>query len=133
MPGLFNISEPILFGAPIVMNPVFFFPFVLVPMVNAVLAYTATSMGLLAKVVSLTPWTSPGPLGASWAANWAFSPIIMCCLCMVVSGLMYYPFLKAYERTLLKQEHEKMQQMKLQVKQQQHNQSFDLSIEMEEE
>lgn len=106
IPGLFNINEPILFGAPIVMNPVFFLPFIIVPMINAVLAYTATSMGLLAKVVSLTPWTSPAPLGASWAANWTFSPVVMCLICMVMSALMYYPFLKAYERTLLKQEAE---------------------------
>ncbi len=35
MPGVFNINEPILFGAPIIMNPLFFLPFVLVPMVNA--------------------------------------------------------------------------------------------------
>jgi len=106
VPGLFNINEPILFGAPIVMNPVFFLPFILVPMVNAVLAYVATSMGLVARVVSLTPWTSPAPLGASWAANWAFSPVIMCLVCMAMSAIMYYPFLKAYERTLLKQEEE---------------------------
>lgn len=106
VPGLFNINEPILFGAPIVMNPVFFLPFVLVPMINATLAYIATSVGLVARVVSLTPWTSPAPLGASWAANWAFSPVVMCLICMVTSALMYYPFLKAYERTLLKQEAE---------------------------
>ena len=106
VPGLFNINEPILFGAPIVMNPVFFLPFILVPMINATLAYIATSMGLVARVVSLTPWTSPAPLGASWAANWAFSPVIMCLICMVMSALMYYPFLKAYERTLLKEEEE---------------------------
>ncbi len=106
VPGLFNINEPILFGAPIVMNPVFFLPFILVPMVNAVLAYAATSMGLVARVVSMTPWTSPAPLGASWAANWSFSPVIMCLICMVMSAVMYYPFLKAYERTLLKQEEE---------------------------
>ncbi len=106
VPGLFNINEPILFGAPIVMNPVFFLPFILVPMVNAVLAYAATSMGLVARVVSMTPWTSPAPLGSSWAANWSFSPVIMCLICMVMSAVMYYPFLKAYERTLLKQEEE---------------------------
>jgi PTS system, lactose/cellobiose family IIC component len=106
IPGLFNINEPILFGAPIVMNPVFFLPFILVPMINATLAYIATSMGLVARVVSMTPWTSPAPLGASWAANWAFSPVIMCLVCMVMSATMYYPFLKAYERTLLKQEEE---------------------------
>ncbi|EJJ0658822.1 PTS sugar transporter subunit IIC [Cronobacter sakazakii] len=104
VPSMFNINEPILFGAPVIMNPVFFLPFILVPMVNAVLAWTATKLGWLAQVVSLTPWTTPAPIGASWAANWAFSPVIMCLICMVMSALMYYPFVKAYERTLQKQE-----------------------------
>ncbi|EME1931702.1 PTS sugar transporter subunit IIC [Cronobacter sakazakii] len=104
VPSMFNINEPILFGAPVIMNPVFFLPFILVPMVNAVLAWTATKLGWLAQVVSLTPWTTPAPIGASWAANWAFSPAIMCLICMVMSALMYYPFVKAYERTLQKQE-----------------------------
>ena len=107
VPSFFNINEPILFGTPIIMNPVFFLPFTLVPMLNAVFAYTATKLGWVAQVVSLTPWTTPAPIGASWAANWAFSPVIMCLFCMVLSAVMYYPFLKAYERTLLKQEAEK--------------------------
>ncbi|CCK02403.1 PTS system, cellobiose-specific IIC component [Cronobacter sakazakii 701] len=104
VPSMFNINEPILFGAPVIMNPVFFLPFILVPMVNAVLAWTATKLGWLAQVVSLTPWTTPAPINMSWAANWAFSPVIMCLICMVMSALMYYPFVKAYERTLQKQE-----------------------------
>ncbi|PAO30029.1 PTS cellobiose transporter subunit IIC [Vibrio vulnificus] len=104
VPSLFNINEPILFGAPIIMNPVFFLPFILVPMVNATLAWFAVDSGLVVKVVSLTAWTTPGPIGASWAANWAFSPVIMCFICMVMSAVMYFPFLKAYEKTLLAQE-----------------------------
>jgi len=109
VPSMFNINEPILFGAPIIMNPVFFLPFILVPMINATFAYIATKLGWVAQVVSLTPWTTPAPIGASWAANWAISPLFMCLFCMVLSALMYYPFLKAYERTLLKQEQENNQ------------------------
>ncbi|EAS45355.1 PTS cellobiose transporter subunit IIC [Photobacterium profundum] len=104
VPSFFNINEPILFGAPIIMNPVFFLPFILVPMINATLAYFALQMDLVARVVSLTPWTTPAPIGASWAANWAFSPVILCLLCMVSSAMMYLPFLKAYEKQLLEQE-----------------------------
>lgn len=110
VPALFNINEPILFGAPIIMNPVFFLPFVLIPMVNATLAWFAVDSGLVAKVVSLTPWTTPGPIGASWAANWAFSPVIMCFICMIMSAAMYFPFLKAYEKTLLAQEQDTAQE-----------------------
>ena len=107
VPSFFNINEPILFGAPIIMNPIMFIPFICVPMINAVLAYTATKLGWLAQVVSLTPWTTPAPIGASWAANWAFSPVVMCLICMMVSALIYLPFLRAYERSLVKTEGEK--------------------------
>lgn len=106
VPGLFNINEPILFGAPIIMNPLFFLPFVLVPMVNATLAWFALDLDLVSRVVSMTPWTTPAPVGASWAANWSFSPVILCLLCMVTSAAMYLPFLKAYEKQLLEQENE---------------------------
>ncbi|CNI21621.1 PTS sugar transporter subunit IIC [Yersinia vastinensis] len=106
VPGLFNINEPILFGAPIIMNPLFFIPFVLVPMVNATFAYFALDLDLVSRVVSMTPWTTPAPIGASWAANWTFSPVILCLLCMVSSAIMYFPFLKAYEKQLLEQESE---------------------------
>lgn len=104
IPGLFNINEPILFGAPIIMNPVFFLPFIFVPMINAVIAWFAIDLGLVAKVVSLTPWTTPGPIGASWAANWAVSPVILSLLCMTSAALMYLPFLRAYEKQLLDKE-----------------------------
>ncbi|PWI32316.1 PTS cellobiose transporter subunit IIC [Vibrio albus] len=110
VPAIFNINEPILFGAPIIMNPVFFLPFILVPMINAVLAWFATDLGLVERVVSLTPWTTPGPIGASWAANWAFSPVIMSLICMATAALMYLPFLKAYEKQILEQEAEQEQQ-----------------------
>ena len=106
VPGVFNINEPILFGAPIIMNPLFFLPFVLVPMVNAPFAWFALDLDLVSRVVSMTPWTTPAPIGASWAANWSFSPVILCLICMVTSAVMYFPFLKAYEKQLLEQEHE---------------------------
>ncbi|QMV12907.1 PTS sugar transporter subunit IIC [Vibrio spartinae] len=104
VPGFFNINEPILFGAPIIMNPIFFLPFIFIPMINAVFAWFAVDLGLVAKVVSLTPWTTPGPIGASWAANWAVSPVILSLLCMCSAALMYLPFLKAYEKQLLDKE-----------------------------
>ena len=107
VPSFFNINEPILFGAPIIMNPMMFIPFVFVPMINAVLAYGATRLGWLSQVVSLTPWTTPAPIGASWAANWTLSPVVMCLICMVMSALIYLPFLRAYERSLMKTEVEK--------------------------
>lgn len=57
--------------------------------------------------MSLTPWTTPAPIGASWAANWTLSPVVMCVICMVMSAVIYLPFLRAYERSLIKNEVEK--------------------------
>ncbi|NWK87915.1 PTS sugar transporter subunit IIC [Raoultella terrigena] len=101
VPGLFNINEPILFGAPIIMNPILFIPFVFIPVINAILAWYAIDLGLVEKVVMMTAWTTPAPIGASWATNWAIAPVILCFICMAIAALMYYPFLKAYEKTLL--------------------------------
>lgn len=116
IPGLFNINEPILFGAPVIMNPLFFLPFVFIPMINAVIAYAATYWGLLPRVVSMTAWTTPAPIGASWAANWAITPVFMCLFCMFTSALMYLPFLKVYEKQLLKEEASKAAGQKQQEK-----------------
>ncbi|ACI12029.1 MULTISPECIES: PTS cellobiose transporter subunit IIC [Klebsiella] len=101
VPGLFNINEPILFGAPIIMNPILFIPFVFIPVINAILAWYAIDLGLVEKVVMMTAWTTPAPIGASWATNWAIAPVILCFICMAIASLMYYPFVKAYEKTLL--------------------------------
>ena len=79
------------------------------PLINAVLAWCATRLDWIPQVVSLTPWTTPAPIGASWAANWAFSPVIMCFICMLMSALIYLPFLRAYERSLMVTEEQKAQ------------------------
>ena len=59
VPSFFNINEPVIFGTPIVMNPVFFIPFLLAPMVNAVLAWAAMKLDLIGRVISVVPWTAP--------------------------------------------------------------------------
>ena len=65
-----------------------------------------SKLDLVSRVVSMTPWTTPAPIGASWAANWSFSPVILCLICMATAMVMYLPFLKAYEKQLLAQERE---------------------------
>lgn len=106
IPGMFNINEPIIFGSPIVMNPLLFIPFITAPMVNAIIAWTATRTGLVNHVVSLAPWTTPGPIGAAWSTGWDFRAIILVLVLIGVSTLIYYPFFKMYERQLLAQEAE---------------------------
>ena len=100
IPGLFNINEPIMFGTPIIMNPILFIPFIGVPIINAVIAYTVLKAGIAGKIVALVTWTTPGPLGALIASNFNI-PAMILSLCLVfLSYLIYTPFINAYAKTL---------------------------------
>ncbi|MCG8708473.1 PTS sugar transporter subunit IIC [Brenneria sp. 4F2] len=106
VPSMFNINEPVIFGSPVVMNPLLFIPFVTAPLVNAVIAYVATRTSLVNHVVSLAPWTTPAPIGAAWSTGWDWRAIVLVAVLIMVSAMIYYPFFKMYERQLLAQEKE---------------------------
>lgn len=100
IPAVFNINEPIMFGAPIVMNPLLFIPFVGVPVLNACIAWFATKFDLVGKIITLVPWTTPGPVGALLATNFSIAAFILSCRLIAVSFFIYIPFLKIYEKSL---------------------------------
>lgn len=100
IPAAFNINEPIMFGAPIVMNPLLFIPFIGVPILNASIAWFATKFDLVGKIVTLVPWTTPGPIGAFLATNLSVSAFLLSCGLVVISFFLYLPFLRVYEKTL---------------------------------
>ncbi|MEC5317554.1 PTS transporter subunit EIIC [Brenneria populi subsp. brevivirga] len=104
VPCFFNINEPLIFGSPIVMNPLLFFPFILAPVVNAIIAWVAASAGLIGKVVSLVPWTTPAPFGAAWGAGWMLNNAVLVLILIAIDILIYLPFFKIYEKQLLAQE-----------------------------
>ena len=64
-PAIFNINEPIIFGLPMVLNPIMMIPFIFVPVVNSIIAYTCMALHIVGKGVIETPWTTPAPLGAA--------------------------------------------------------------------
>ena len=104
LPSIFNINEPIIFGAPIVLNPTLLPPFIIVPVVNATIAYFAMSAGLVNRVTSTPPWTLPGPIGAFLATNGDFRALILNVILIVISIIIYYPFFNVYEKKLLAEE-----------------------------
>lgn len=106
VPGFFQINEPIIFGTPIVLNPILFIPFVCAPIVNAVIAYFAVHGGLVGMGVATTPWTTPAFIGASWGAGWAFAPVLLVFALFILDIFMYLPFFKMFEKQLLEQERE---------------------------
>lgn len=103
-PAIFNINEPLIFGCPIVLNPILIIPFVLSPMVQAIVAWFAMSLGLVSKVVVTAPWTLPGPVGAYIATGGDWRASVLNIVCIVISIVIYYPFFKMYDTKLLKEE-----------------------------
>lgn len=104
VPAIFNINEPIIFGLPIVLNPTLIIPFNLVPLVSLVISWFATKLGLVNPVVSSPAWTLPGPIGAFLATGTDWRAIILSIVLILVSVVGYYPFVKIYDRQLLKEE-----------------------------
>ena len=107
IPAIFNINEPVIFGAPIVLNPVLMIPFVFVPMILSILAWIATNLGLIGRVITVAPWTLPGPIGAFFATG-DIRASIFNILMIILAVIMYYPFFKIYDNKLYKEEHEEL-------------------------
>lgn len=103
IPSCFNINEPVTFGTPIVMNPTFFIPWIAAPLVNSAIVWGAFKFDFVSKVVALPPWTMPAPIGAVMSTNSMFAVVVVA-VTLTVSGLIFYPFFKAYEKELLAQE-----------------------------
>lgn len=105
IPGIFNINEPIIFGAPIVMNPVLAIPFILAPMVVTTISYFFTVSGLVPMMMAKLPFTLPAPMAAVMSTDWSIMAGILVVLNFFVALAIYYPFFKMFERQQLAKEH----------------------------
>lgn len=104
VPTFFGVNEPILFGAPLVLNPVFFVPFILAPIANVwIFKFFVDTLRMNSFSVNL-PWTTPGPLGIVMGTNFAPLAFVLAILLVVVDVLIYYPFLKVYDEQILAEE-----------------------------
>lgn len=104
VPTFFGVNEPILFGAPIVLNPVFFVPFILAPIVNVwIFKFFVDTLGMNSFTANL-PWTTPAPLGMLLGLNFQVKAIILIFVLLIVDALIYYPFFKVYDEEILEEE-----------------------------
>ena len=101
VPSMFNINEPVIFGSPVVMNPILFIPFICAPLVNAVIAWTATKTNLINHVVALAPLTTPAPIVAAWSTGLDWRVIVFIAVLVALSTLIFSPFFKMFERPLM--------------------------------
>ncbi len=94
---LFNICEIVLFGVPVILNPIFLVPFILVPVVNYLISYAAIYIGLVPQVICEVDWTTPVIL-SGYQATGSWAGAILQIICIVAGVLIYKPFVRMYEK-----------------------------------
>lgn len=101
---LFNINEPVIFGFPIIFNPILMIPFTFIPSVLYVIAYYATAWGWVSKIVVFVPWSVPPLISGYLASGGDYRNVILQFILLVLGVLLYLPFLMLYEKVLNEQD-----------------------------
>jgi len=107
IPVSFSVNEPILFGAPIIMNPVFFIPFVVTPMINICLFKFFISVLGMNGMMYTMPWVIPAPIGILVSTGFAPLAFVFVILSLVIDAFVWLPFMKVYDSQLLAAENKK--------------------------
>ncbi|MFV8772678.1 PTS sugar transporter subunit IIC [Aerococcus urinaeequi] len=102
-PGLFEINEPMIFGLPIIFNIPMMIPFVLSPVIGALIGYIATVVGFVEPLIVLVPWTTPPLISGFLASGGDLKVVLLQIIILAVTTLFYIPFLKISERVAIKQ------------------------------
>ncbi|VMA21264.1 PTS system lactose-specific transporter subunit IIBC [Streptococcus pneumoniae] len=104
VPTFFGVNEPILFGAPIVLNPIFFIPFVTAPIINVWIMKFFVDVLQMNSFSIILPWTTPAPIGIVMGT--ALSPLsfVLAITLIIIDTLIYYPFVKVYDHQILEEE-----------------------------
>lgn len=106
IPVSFSVNEPILFGAPIIMNPIFFVPFVVTPMVNICLfKFFIDVLGMNGMMYTM-PWVIPAPIGILISTGFAPLAFVFVALSLILDVFIWLPFMRVYDNDLLSQENE---------------------------
>ncbi|MDR7625191.1 lactose-specific PTS transporter subunit EIIC [Lacticaseibacillus paracasei] len=104
VPGTFSVNEPVLFGMPIIMNPMFFIPFLATPIVNVCLFKFFVSVLGMNSMMYTMPWTVPAPIGILISTGFAPLAFAFVLLTLVLDVAIYFPFIRVYDSTLLAEE-----------------------------
>jgi cellobiose PTS system EIIC component len=104
VPAIFNINEPLLFGAPVVMNGKLAPPFVLAPTVLVILSWCAMRFGIVRPPYIEVVWTLPAPIGAYLSSGGDPKALVLQMVNLGIALLIWWPFVRRYDRALLLQE-----------------------------
>lgn len=104
IPVMFAVNEPLLFGAPIILNPYFFIPFVATPMVNVLIGKLFIDLLHMNGFMYILSWALPGPIGAFMDTNFQPISLLLMVVLLVLDTLIYLPFCRAFDATLVAKE-----------------------------
>lgn len=104
-PSLANINETVIFGMPIVLNPLLSIPFILAPLVSLTAGYFLISIGFCPHVIMEVPWVMPPILMGFLVTGGSIYGAISHLICICISVLVYAPFIYIYERKQKKEEY----------------------------
>lgn len=111
VPVCFAVNEPLLFATPIILNPYFFVPFLIAPMVNvSIFKFFVDNLDMNSFLYVL-PWTTPAPIGLVLGTGVSIFAVILALLLIVVDAIIYLPFIKAYDDSLLEEEAVKAEEL----------------------
>jgi PTS system cellobiose-specific IIC component len=94
VPAIFGINEPLIFGIPIVLNPIFVIPFVLAPVASATIGYVSTAVGFASPAMYTLPFTAPIFVNGFVSTGGSVATVITQIVCVAVATLIYLPFVK---------------------------------------
>ncbi|MST88303.1 PTS lactose transporter subunit IIBC [Sharpea azabuensis] len=106
IPVLFGVNEPILFGAPLILNPVFFIPFVLAPIMNVWLFKIFVDVLGMNSFMYILPWTTPAPIGIVLGCGLGLLCVLYVLCALLMDFLIYYPFFRVYDGLKVQEEDE---------------------------
>lgn len=98
VPGCFGINEPVIFGLPIVLNPIMLIPWIVVPLFNVVVAYVVTSIGWVVPLVVLNSGNEPIFFSTWILGGLHTSPVILALVLVIFDVLLYAPFVIMNQR-----------------------------------
>jgi cellobiose permease IIC component len=112
VPGIFGINEMVIFGLPVVLNPIIAIPFLLTPLVNTILGTLATMLHIIPRTTgTLLPWTTP-LFFSGWLSTGSIIAGLFQIVQVAIGCMIYYPFFKILDNQYLQDETKPVEQSK---------------------
>lgn len=116
VPVAFAVNEPLLFGAPMILNPYMLIPFVAAGCVNVSVAKFFIDNVGMNGFSFVVPWATPAPIGIFITTNFQLIALVFVAIIILLDAIIYLPFLKAYDKLLCDQEAERAAELGLEVR-----------------